>query len=137
MDVRPIGTEEDCRWVLAEIEPRLDDVPENGTLKADRHDVLADLISADEARSRSIMPQNHAGRIGDGKPVRLSNAAPAKRSRAGIGPVRNLRGIIHFELSAATGAIRHERLRTTRHQPCRSTLRNRAKLPPDECLGTG
>ena len=56
MGVRPIRTEEDCRWALAEIEPCFEHVPENGTLEADRHDVLADLISAEEARSHSIMP---------------------------------------------------------------------------------
>ena len=56
MDVRPIRTEGDCRWALAEIEPCFDHVPENGTLEADRQGVLADLISADEARSHSLMP---------------------------------------------------------------------------------
>jgi HTH-type transcriptional regulator/antitoxin HigA len=51
MDIRPIRTEEDYNWALAEIAPYFDDVPEKGTPNADRFDVLADLISAYEARN--------------------------------------------------------------------------------------
>lgn len=56
MDIRPIRTEGDCRWALAEIGHCFDHVPENGTLEADRQGVLADLISADDTRSHSLMP---------------------------------------------------------------------------------
>ena len=50
MDIRPIRTEEDYDWALAEISPYFDAIPEKGTKEADRFDVLADLISSYEAK---------------------------------------------------------------------------------------
>jgi HTH-type transcriptional regulator/antitoxin HigA len=50
MDVRPIRSEVDYRWALAEIEPYFDKEPVRGTPEADRFEVLADLIEAYEAR---------------------------------------------------------------------------------------
>jgi len=58
MDIRPIRTEEDYDWALAEIAPYFDNVPENGTQEADRFDVLADLIAAYEAKHHAIEPLN-------------------------------------------------------------------------------
>ncbi|MDE2789767.1 MAG: XRE family transcriptional regulator [Paracoccaceae bacterium] len=58
MDIRPIRTEEDYNWALTEIAPYFDNVPEMGTPNADRFDVLADLISAYEARNHSVEPLN-------------------------------------------------------------------------------
>ena len=54
MDVRPIRTEADYRWALAEIEQYFDREPPRGTPEADRFEVLADLIEAYEARHWSI-----------------------------------------------------------------------------------
>lgn len=54
MDIRPIRTEEDYDWALTEIAPYFDDIPEKGTPDADRFDVLADLISAYEAKTHPI-----------------------------------------------------------------------------------
>jgi len=54
MDIRPIRNEEDYDWALAEIAPYFDNVPKKGTPEADRFDVLADLISAYEARNHPI-----------------------------------------------------------------------------------
>jgi len=50
MDIRPIRTEEDYDWALAEISTYFDAVPEKGTTDADRFDVLTDLISSYEAK---------------------------------------------------------------------------------------
>lgn len=54
MDVRPIRTEADYQWALAEIAPYFDNQPEPGTPEADRFDVLADLIEAYEDRHHPI-----------------------------------------------------------------------------------
>lgn len=56
MDIRPIRTEDDYDWALAEIAPYFDAVPEKGTADADRFDVLADLISAYETKHHPIEP---------------------------------------------------------------------------------
>lgn len=48
MDVRPIRTEDDYRWALAEISGYFDDQPEPGSPDGDRFDVLATLIVAYE-----------------------------------------------------------------------------------------
>ena len=56
MDIRPIRTEEDYDWALAEIAHHFDDVPEKGTPEADRFDVLTVLSSAYEARKHPIEP---------------------------------------------------------------------------------
>ncbi len=50
MDIRPIRTEEDYDWALAEISAYFDVIPEKGTADADRFDVLTDLISSYEAK---------------------------------------------------------------------------------------
>ena len=54
MDVRPIRTEADYDWALAEIERFFDEEPERGTAGADRFDVLAALIEVYEAQRWSI-----------------------------------------------------------------------------------
>ena len=59
MNIKPIRSEEDYNWALAEITPYFDDVPDKGTPEADRFDVLADLISAWEGKSypmRDVSP---------------------------------------------------------------------------------
>ena len=56
MDVRPIRTEADYDWALAEIAPYFENEPEFGTPEADRFDVLASLIEAHEARHWPIDP---------------------------------------------------------------------------------
>jgi HTH-type transcriptional regulator/antitoxin HigA len=48
MDIRPIKTEADYDWALAEIAPYFESVPEPGTPQGDRFDVLAELIEAYE-----------------------------------------------------------------------------------------
>lgn len=54
MDIRPIKTEADHRWALAEIERYFEHQPEPGTPDSDRFDVLADLIEAYENRNWAI-----------------------------------------------------------------------------------
>lgn len=54
MDIRPIRTEEDYDWALAEIAPYFDTIPEQGTADADRFDILAGLIAAYEATNYPI-----------------------------------------------------------------------------------
>ena len=56
MDIRPIRTEIDYDWALAEIAPYFDAVPKQGTPDADRFDVLAALISAYESKHYRIEP---------------------------------------------------------------------------------
>lgn len=48
MDIRPIRTEDDYDWALAEITPYFEKEPAAGTPDADRFDVLAALIGAYE-----------------------------------------------------------------------------------------
>lgn len=54
MDIRPIRSDVDYRWALAEIEQYFDNEPARGTPEADRFEVLADLIEAYEARHWAI-----------------------------------------------------------------------------------
>lgn len=56
MDIRPIRTEADYEWALAEIAPYFETVPAPGTPEADRFDVLATLIEAYEAREWPVEP---------------------------------------------------------------------------------
>jgi HTH-type transcriptional regulator/antitoxin HigA len=53
-DIRPIRTEADYEWALAEIARYFDDQPEPGSPEADRFDVLATLIEAYENRHYPI-----------------------------------------------------------------------------------
>jgi len=50
MDIRPIRTDADYEWALAEVEHYFEHEPEPGTPEADRFDVLSDLIEAYENR---------------------------------------------------------------------------------------
>ena len=50
MDIRPIRTEADYDWALAEIERYFEHEPQPGTAAADRFDVLSALIEAYENR---------------------------------------------------------------------------------------
>ncbi len=54
MDIRPIRTEADYEWALAEIEHYFDQEPEPGTSASQRFDVLASLIEHYEARAWPI-----------------------------------------------------------------------------------
>lgn len=54
MDVRPIKTEADYDWALAEIAQYFETVPAHGTAEADRFDVLAELVEAYENRNWHI-----------------------------------------------------------------------------------
>jgi HTH-type transcriptional regulator/antitoxin HigA len=57
MDIRPIRTEADYDWALAQVELYFNDQPVPGTPDADRFDVLSDLIEAYEAKHHPI-PQS-------------------------------------------------------------------------------
>ncbi|MDB5559194.1 MAG: hypothetical protein JWQ36_2128 [Enterovirga sp.] len=54
MDIRPIRTEADLDWALAEVARYFDEPPELGTPEADRFDVLSTLIAAYEAREHEV-----------------------------------------------------------------------------------
>lgn len=56
MDIRPLRTEADYDWALAEIEPYFTNPPPVDTADAERFDVLAMLIEAYEARHWPIDP---------------------------------------------------------------------------------
>lgn len=53
-NIRPIRTETDYEWAIAEITKYFDNQPEAGTLDADRFDVLATLIEAYEDKHYPI-----------------------------------------------------------------------------------
>jgi HTH-type transcriptional regulator / antitoxin HigA len=55
-NIRPLRTEADYDWALAEVEPYFDDPPAKGTAEADRFDVLAAVIEAYEAKHWPIEP---------------------------------------------------------------------------------
>lgn len=50
MDIRPIKTDEDYRWALAEVEQYFDKEPDVGSAEGNRFDVLSDLIELYENR---------------------------------------------------------------------------------------
>jgi HTH-type transcriptional regulator / antitoxin HigA len=54
MDIRPLRTETDYDWALAEIEPYFADEPAPNSPEADRFDVLSALIQSYEAQHWSI-----------------------------------------------------------------------------------
>jgi len=54
MDIRPIKTETDLTWALAEVERYFVNVPAPGTPEADRFDILTDLIEVYENRHHPI-----------------------------------------------------------------------------------
>ena len=54
MDIKPIRTEADYDWALAEIARYFEHEPAHGTVEADRFDVLSELIAAYEARNWRI-----------------------------------------------------------------------------------
>jgi HTH-type transcriptional regulator / antitoxin HigA len=53
-NIRPIRTEADYEWALAEIEKYFDNEPAHGTPEADRFDVLASLIEVYEDKTWPI-----------------------------------------------------------------------------------
>ena len=63
MDVRPVRTEADYDWALAEIERYVDSPPPLGTAEAERFDVLAALIEAYEAQYWPIELPDPVGAI--------------------------------------------------------------------------
>lgn len=50
MDIRPIKTDADYEWALAEVTRYFEQPPEPGSTEGDRFDVLSDLIAAYEER---------------------------------------------------------------------------------------
>lgn len=50
MDIRPIKTDADYEWALAEVTRYFEQQPEPGSTEGDRFDVLSDLIAAYEER---------------------------------------------------------------------------------------
>jgi HTH-type transcriptional regulator / antitoxin HigA len=63
MDIRPIKTEADYDWALAEIAPYFAEEPEVGSPEADRFDVLAALIQTYEAKHWPIEPPDPVSAI--------------------------------------------------------------------------
>lgn len=63
MDVRPLRTEADYDWALAEIEPYFRDQPPPGSPAAERFDVLAALIETYEAHNWRIDPPDPVAAI--------------------------------------------------------------------------
>jgi HTH-type transcriptional regulator / antitoxin HigA len=53
-NIRPIRTDDDLSWALAEVEPYFVTPPAPGTAEADRFDILTDLIEAYEDRQYPI-----------------------------------------------------------------------------------
>lgn len=53
-NIRPLKSEADYDWALAELEAYFDHLPEPGSEAGDRFDVLTDLVNAYEARHHAI-----------------------------------------------------------------------------------
>jgi HTH-type transcriptional regulator/antitoxin HigA len=53
-NIRPLRSEADYDWAVAELEAYFDHLPEPGSEAADRFDVLTDLVNAYEARHHAI-----------------------------------------------------------------------------------
>ena len=58
MNIRPIRTEEDLTWALAEVEPYFINEPQKGSDDAVRFEILADLIRAYETLNWSVQAPN-------------------------------------------------------------------------------
>ena len=63
MDIRPLRTEADYDWALAEIEQYFRREPASGTSEADRYNVLAALIAEYEQRHWRIDPPDPGAAI--------------------------------------------------------------------------
>jgi HTH-type transcriptional regulator / antitoxin HigA len=63
MDIRPIKTEADYDWALAEIERYFAQEPQSGSPEADRFDVLAALIESYEAKHWPVEPPDPVSAI--------------------------------------------------------------------------
>ncbi|WP_224703890.1 hypothetical protein [Devosia aquimaris] len=59
MNIRPIRTEEDLTWALAEVEPYFLNEPQKGSDEAVRFEILADLIRAYETLNWSMEVPEH------------------------------------------------------------------------------
>lgn len=53
-NIRPLKSEADYDWALAELDAYFDRLPEPGSAAADRFDVLTDLVGAYEARHHPV-----------------------------------------------------------------------------------
>jgi HTH-type transcriptional regulator/antitoxin HigA len=53
-NIRPIRSDDDLAWAIAEVSPYFENPPQAGTEDADRFDVLSDLIEAYENRHHAI-----------------------------------------------------------------------------------
>jgi antitoxin component HigA of HigAB toxin-antitoxin module len=65
MNIRPIRTEEDLTWALAEVEPYFLNEPQKGSEDAARFEILSDLIRAYEALHWNLAQSEQEA----GKPV--------------------------------------------------------------------
>ena len=55
-DIRPIRSDDDLAWALAEVDPYFENEPEIGSEESDRFAVLCDLIEAYESRTIPTKP---------------------------------------------------------------------------------
>lgn len=60
-NIRPIRTNEDLEWAIAEVAVYFDNPPQKGSVDADRFDVLSDLIEAYESRDFDLADQEPIG----------------------------------------------------------------------------
>lgn len=63
MDIRPIKTEKDYEWAMAEVAKYFEDQPQVGSEDGNRFDVLSDLIEAYENRHYPIVAPDPVGTI--------------------------------------------------------------------------
>lgn len=92
MNIRPIRTEEDLTWALAEVEPYFLNEPEQGSEEAARFEVLADLIRAYETLHWSIQ---------------TSEITPTSKRYVH-------RGVTYGDLASVRAAIRNQMAKTGR-----------------------
>ncbi len=110
-NIRPIKTEDDYNWALAEVTQYFDNQPEPGTPDADRFDVLSDLIEAYEDRHWPIEAPDPVQAIAEilaTRGLKQSDLADVigSRSRASevlryrrpltLGMIQNISGKLHI-----------------------------------------
>ena len=99
MNIRPIKTEDDLTWALAEVEPYFVNEPEPGTVEAARFDILVGLIQGYEAQHWAIEAPDAKPSAAGQKQLRIHKIARfsmiGRNARTGrfvrFGTARNVR----------------------------------------------
>lgn len=83
MNIRPIRTEDDLTWALAQVEPYFLNEPKHGTPEADRFDILVGLIQGYEAQHWAVYDGPSSDEKADQDRARMARVIARMRAREG------------------------------------------------------